>query len=77
MRNITITVPEDLARWARRQAAEKDVSVSKLVSRMLEEERRRTDGYWQAYREWKRITRPVKGFAASKRLSRDAAHEPR
>jgi len=77
LRNITVTVPEEVARWARRHAAEKDISVSKLVSRMLEEEMRRTDAYWQAYEEWKRITKPIKGFDASKRMSRDAVHERR
>jgi hypothetical protein len=76
LRNMTITVPEEVARWARKQAAEKNTSVSRLVGRMLEQEMVRRDEYWEAYRKWKKI-KPLKGFDASKRLSRDEAHERR
>src|SRR5271165_6009072 len=41
LKNITITVSEEAARWARRKAAEENTSVSKLVGRMLEEQMRR------------------------------------
>lgn len=37
MRNVTITLDEEVARWARILAAEKDTSVSKLVGEMLRE----------------------------------------
>ena len=77
LKNITITVPEEVARWARRQAAEQDTSVSKLVGRMLEDEMRRKGAYWKAFEEWKRIAKPIKGVDASKRLSREAVHERR
>ena len=43
MKNVTITLEEDVARWARIRAAEEDTSVSRLVGEMLrrlmEEER--------------------------------------
>ncbi len=35
MRNVTITLPEDVARWARVRAAEEDTSMSRLVGDML------------------------------------------
>ncbi len=35
MRNVTITLDEEVARWARILAAERDTSVSKLVGEML------------------------------------------
>jgi hypothetical protein len=76
LKNMTITVSEDVAHWARRKAAEENTSVSKLVGRMLEEEMRRTDAYWAAYERWKKIG-PIEGFDASKRLSRDEIHERR
>ena len=76
LRNITITVPEEVARWARRQAAEEDTSVSKLVSRMLERQMLATDEYWRAYRKWKRIGN-IPGINAAGRLSRDEAHARR
>jgi len=73
---MTITVSEEAARWARRKAADENTSVSKLVGRMLEEQMRRTDDYWQAYEKWKKI-KPIKGFDASKRLTRDELYERR
>jgi len=40
MKNVTITLEEDVARWARIRAAELDTSVSKLVGEMLKEKMR-------------------------------------
>ena len=76
LRNITITVPEEVARWARHQAAEENTSVSKLVSRMLERQMHTTDEYWRAYRKWKKIGN-IPGINAAGRLSRDQAHARR
>lgn len=76
LKNVTITVSEEAARWARRQAAEENTSVSKLVGRMLEERMRQTDDYWRAYEKWKKI-KPIKGFDASKRLTRAELYERR
>jgi len=76
LRNVTITVSEEVAKWARKQAAEKNTSVSKLVGRMLEEKMRQTDEYWAAYERLKRI-KPIPGFDASKRMTREEAHERR
>ena len=74
LKNMTITISEDAARWARRKAAEENTSVSKLVGRMLEDQMRSTDEYWQAYERWKKIG-PIKGFDASKRLKRDQLYD--
>ena len=76
LKNVTVTVEEEALRWARRQAAEKNTSVSKLIGRMLEEEMRRTDEYWKAYERWKKI-KPIPGFDASKRLKRDEIYDRR
>jgi hypothetical protein len=37
MKNVTITLDEEVARWARIKAAEQDTSVSRLVGEMLRE----------------------------------------
>ena len=74
LKNITITVPEEVARWARLKAAGENTSVSKLVSRMLEEQMRLSGDYWRAFDQWKKI-RPHKGMDAASRLTRDEAHE--
>ena len=76
LKNITITVPEEVARWARRKAAEENTSVSKLVSRMLENQMHLSDEYWRAYERWKKIA-TIKGISAAERLSREEAHERR
>lgn len=73
LKNVTITVPEEVAGWARRKAAEENTSVSKLVGRMLESQMRMSDDYARAYRRWKKI----RGFpiGAANRMSREEAHE--
>jgi hypothetical protein len=76
LKNITITVSEEAALWARKKAAEENTSVSKLVGRMLEDEMRKTDEYWRAYQKVKKI-QPIKGFDASKRLKRDELYNRR
>ena len=73
---MTITVSEEVARWTRRKAAEENTSISKFVGGMVEEQMRRSDEYWKAYEEIKKI-QPVPGFAARDRLNRDELHERR
>ena len=51
MKNVTITLPEDLARWLRVQAAESDRSVSRWVADVLAGMRRREDEYEVAMRQ--------------------------
>jgi hypothetical protein len=76
LKNVTITVTEEVALWARRKAAEENTSVSKLVGRMLEDEMRKTDEYWRAYEKVKKI-KPIPGFDASKRRTRAELYERR
>ena len=47
MRNVTITLDEEVARWARIRAAERETSVSRLVGEMLRE-RMLEEGSYQA-----------------------------
>lgn len=75
LRNITITLSEEVAHWARKRAAEENTSVSRLVGRLLENQMRLSDEYWRAYRQWKRI-RSIDLDAAG-RLSREEAHARR
>ena len=37
MKNVTITLDEEVARWARIRAAEEDTSLSRLVGELLRE----------------------------------------
>ena len=48
MRNVTIVVEEEVARWVRVRAAEHDTSVSRLVGEMLQGQMESDRGYEQA-----------------------------
>lgn len=47
MKNVTVALPEDLARWLRVKAAEDDRSVSRWISELLARLRRR-EGHYEA-----------------------------
>jgi hypothetical protein len=59
-RNMTITLTEDVARWARIKAAEQDTSVSQLVGDMLGEKMRNEGAYQAAMRDHFAMIKPVK-----------------
>ena len=52
MKNVTITMDDAVADWARIEAARRNTSVSRLVGEMLLEKMQREDGYARAEREW-------------------------
>ncbi len=76
LKNVTATLPEEVALWARRKAAEENTSVSRLLGRILEEQMRRSDEYWRAYERWKDLG-AAHGVDAADRLTRVNAHERR
>jgi hypothetical protein len=51
LRNITITLEEDLARWARIEAARRDTSVSRFLASILKEQMSEKEDYERAMRE--------------------------
>ena len=74
MKNVIVSLDEDLGRWACRKAADEDISVSKLIARLLDRERRASDSYWRAYEQRKKLDFKLD---ASKRMTREEAHERR
>jgi len=52
MRNITISLNDDTAAWARQLAGERNTSVSALVADLLEEKRRSSEAYQAAMRDY-------------------------
>ena len=52
MKNITITLPEDVSRWLRVRAAESDRSVSEWLADLLEGMKRREDDYDTAMQQF-------------------------
>jgi len=75
-KRITVTLDPKVLVWARRRAADEGTSLSKLIGRLLEKEG--ADAYWRAYEEWKRLSDDLGApIDASKRFTRDEAHERR
>ena len=52
LKNLTISVKEELARWARIKAARENKSVSRLVSEMLQEHMLKERGYAAAMKAY-------------------------
>jgi hypothetical protein len=50
LKNVTVTLEEDVARWARMEAARNETSVSRLLGRILKERMMAGDGYDRAMR---------------------------
>lgn len=51
MKNVTVTMEDDVADWARMEAARRNTSVSRLVGELLAEKMRHDDAYERAMRE--------------------------
>ena len=68
MKNVTITLEEEVARWARVRAAELDTSVSRLVGQMLKEQMVADQGYDTARRRYQsRKAAPISNGAYPRR----------
>mgnify|MGYP003394341389 CR=1 FL=1 len=52
MKNVTVSMEEAVADWARIEAARRNTSVSKLIGEMLAEKMRHDDAYERAMNEW-------------------------
>lgn len=51
MKNVTVTMENSVAEWARLEAARRNTSVSRLIGEMLAEKMRHDDAYERAMRE--------------------------
>jgi hypothetical protein len=50
LRNVTVTLEEDVAQWARIEAARRDTSLSRLLGALLKERMTSEGGYERAMR---------------------------
>jgi len=73
LRNITITLEEELARRARLEAAKRDMSVSRLLALLLKNLMREEDGYEAAMR--RALARKPFLKTDGRYLSREEAHD--
>ncbi len=75
MKNVTITLDEEVARWARIKAAEQDTSVSRLVGEMLREKMANEQSYQSSMKRYlSRKPRPLSRRGA-KYPTREELHE--
>ena len=51
MKNVTVTMEDHVADWARMEAARRNTSVSRLIGELLAEKMRHDDAYERAMRE--------------------------
>jgi hypothetical protein len=73
LRNITITLEESVARWARIEAARRDTSVSRLLAAILKERMLEADAYQAAMR--RALARKTFLKTNGRYMSREEAHD--
>ncbi len=73
LRNITITLEESVARWARLEAARRDTSLSRFLAAILKDRMREKDGYERAMR--RALARKPFLNTDGRYLSREEAHD--
>jgi hypothetical protein len=75
VKNITISLPDDIYRRARVMAAERDTSVSALVKEYLMKLGNEESDFDRRKRLQAEVLASIKSFRAGDRLARDAAHD--
>jgi hypothetical protein len=75
VRNITLSVPDDVYRAARVHAAEADTSVSALVAAYLRSLAGEDDEFERLATLHRQTTAGIRRFSAGDRLDRDEAHD--
>lgn len=73
LRNVTVTLEEDVALWTRLEAARNDVSVSRLLRDILRERMTQHDAYDRAMK--RALARKPFLKTDGKYLSRDEVHD--
>lgn len=76
MKNITITLDEETARWARVCAAEKNMSLSRFIGELVHERMRPSLEYIEAMNAW-RNEKPIrlKQDPTDRYLTREESHD--
>jgi hypothetical protein len=77
VKNITVSVPEEIYRRARVKAAERDTSVSALVKQFLTGLGREESDFERGKRLQDEVLATIRRFRGGNRLTRDAVHRRR
>jgi plasmid stability protein len=75
MKNITVTVPDEVYRTARIRAAERGTSVSALVGEYLRSLSGQGAEFSRLEAQQRRVQREIERFRARDRLDRDQLHD--
>jgi hypothetical protein len=75
MKNITITLDEKTAEWARRHAAEHNMSLSRYVGELLERTMRHSKEYERAMRSYFARKPVMLGKEGERYPARDELHD--
>jgi hypothetical protein len=75
VKNITVSVPDDVYRAARVRAAQRGTSVSAMVADYLRTLDARDAEFARLEEQERRIKRQIRNFNGSDRLDRDKVHE--
>lgn len=73
LRNVTLTLEEEVARWARIEAANEDVSVSRFLADILKQRMAAQEGYTKAMR--RALARKPFLKTDGRYLSREEVHD--
>ncbi len=73
MKNVTVTMEDTVADWARMEAARRNTSVSRLVGELLAEKMRHDDAYERAMRE--ALEFKSFGVSETRQFSRDEIYD--
>lgn len=75
VKNITVSLPDDVYRRARIKAAERDTSVSALVREFLKGLAEEESDFERRKRLQEEVLSSVKNFRAGDRIAREKAHD--
>ncbi|HVS99057.1 MAG TPA: DUF6364 family protein [Solirubrobacterales bacterium] len=75
MKNVTVSIPDDVYRDARVRAAEDGTSLSSLVADHLRSLSEREKRFERLAAQQQRIQAEIKGFSARHDIDRDSLHE--
>jgi hypothetical protein len=75
LRNVTITLDEETAGWARVEAARRDVSLSRFIAEMIQEQMHGAEEYEQAWRRYFRQDAGIHRRPGQKLPSREELYD--
>lgn len=75
MKNVTVTLPEDTARWVRVWAARQGTSVSAALASLIDERRQVVSRRERALAQFRSVPHVVLDAAGQHYPSREALHE--